>query len=243
MKIEILYPEVCNLFGDLANMRYLKLCLPQAEFIHTSLNQKPKFFDENIDLVYMGPTTENYQEKIIDIFMPYKDALKEKIDSGVHFLFVGNTLEILGNYIETPDGDRIKCLGLIDMYAEQNFKERHNSKCEGKLDNLSPILGFKTQFTDCYPANDNNALFGVVKGQGMNTECNFEGIRINNFFGTYYLGPLLIMNPDFTKYFLKSLGIQNPVLAFEEDVQAAYDFKLKEFNDYVAVKPEKYKFM
>ena len=35
MKIEILFPEFCNLFGDMSNMRYLKKCLPCAEFIET----------------------------------------------------------------------------------------------------------------------------------------------------------------------------------------------------------------
>ena len=34
--IEALYPEVCNLFGDTGNLRYLKLCLPQATFIETA---------------------------------------------------------------------------------------------------------------------------------------------------------------------------------------------------------------
>lgn len=33
MKIEILFPEYCNLFGDLGNMMYLKACMPEAEFI------------------------------------------------------------------------------------------------------------------------------------------------------------------------------------------------------------------
>lgn len=28
--IEELFPEVCNLFGDTGNMRYLKLCLLEA---------------------------------------------------------------------------------------------------------------------------------------------------------------------------------------------------------------------
>ena len=31
MKIEILFPEYCNLFGDYGNMMYLKACLPDAE--------------------------------------------------------------------------------------------------------------------------------------------------------------------------------------------------------------------
>lgn len=243
MKIEILFPEVCNLFGDLANMRYLKQCMPEATFIETPLNQIPKFLSEDVDMVYMGPTTESYQEKIIDIFMPYKNEFKAKIDSGMTFLFVSNALEILGNYIEKPNGDKIKCLGIFDLYAKQNFDQRHNSKCVGQCEDLLPILGFKTQFTTCYPSNEDNGLFKLVKGMGMNMDSKYEGIRVNNFFGTYFLGPILIGNPEFTKYFLKEAGVSNPTLIFEKDLQAAYDFKLKEFNDYVPVKPEKYKFM
>ncbi len=30
MKIEMLYPEVCNLFGDVSNIKYLKKCVPEG---------------------------------------------------------------------------------------------------------------------------------------------------------------------------------------------------------------------
>ena len=36
MTVEILYPELCNLYGDRGNMDYLKQCLP-AEFRETAL--------------------------------------------------------------------------------------------------------------------------------------------------------------------------------------------------------------
>ena len=32
MKIEVLFPEFCNLFGDAYNMVYLEKTLPEAEF-------------------------------------------------------------------------------------------------------------------------------------------------------------------------------------------------------------------
>ena len=50
MNIEILYPELCTLYGDKGNMQYLKLCLPDAEFVETTLNAKPLFLTEDIDL-------------------------------------------------------------------------------------------------------------------------------------------------------------------------------------------------
>ena len=55
MKIEILYPEFCNLNGDMGNMKYLEKCIPEAEIIETSINEKPKFIDQDdISLVYIG---------------------------------------------------------------------------------------------------------------------------------------------------------------------------------------------
>ena len=65
---------------------------------------------------------------------------------------------------------------------------------------------------------------------GLNKKCPFEGVRFRNFFGTYLLGPLLINNPPFTKYLLSRLGVENPILAFEKEVQAAYEKRLEDFK-------------
>ena len=36
----------------------------------------------------------------------------------------------------------------------------------------------------------------------MNKETNLEGIKINNFYATFLIGPLLIRNPEVLKYFV-----------------------------------------
>ncbi len=110
MKIEILFPEISNIYGDFGNIIYLKKCLPEAEFIETALNLKPAFLNENIDLVYMGSMTEKAQEKIIKQLAPYKEKIKEKIDVGTVMLFTGNSFEIFGQYIENDDGSKIEAL-------------------------------------------------------------------------------------------------------------------------------------
>ena len=58
MKIEILFPEICNLFGDMGNMKYLKKCLPNAEFVSTAFGDKPLFADEQPNLIYLAPSNE-----------------------------------------------------------------------------------------------------------------------------------------------------------------------------------------
>ena len=81
MKIEILYPEFCNLNGDMGNMKYLEKCIPEAEIIETSINEKPKFIDQDdISLVYMGTLSERSQEIAIQKLKPYTEKIKEKIE-------------------------------------------------------------------------------------------------------------------------------------------------------------------
>lgn len=65
MKIEVLYSEAANLYGDLFNIKYLEQTIPDLTVYYTGLNDRPKFADEKIDLIYMGPMMERFQEVII----------------------------------------------------------------------------------------------------------------------------------------------------------------------------------
>src|SRR5699024_2004467 len=136
MKIEILFPEFCNLYGDMYNMKYLKMCIPEAEFIETALEEEPKFVKEDVNLIYLGPMTENTQEKVIKKLLPYKERIIELIEKNVVFLFTGNALEILGKYIENEDGTRINGLGIFDVYAKRDMFHRHNSYLIGKYEDI-----------------------------------------------------------------------------------------------------------
>ena len=103
MKIEILFPEFCNLFGDTYNMIYLEKTLPDAEFIRTPIGGAVRFTEEPVDLVYMGPMTERMQERVIEKLRPLKAKIQAAIDRDTVFLFTGNALEVFGDYIENED--------------------------------------------------------------------------------------------------------------------------------------------
>ena len=68
------------------------------------------------------------------------------------------------------------------------------------------------------------------KGIGINPDTKFEGIMKNNFIGTYLIGPILILNPYFTKKILQKMNLKDIKLAFEEDVIDAYNQRLEEFK-------------
>lgn len=230
LKIEILFPEFCNLFADSQNMRYLKQCIPEATFIETSFNEEPKFVSEKINLIYLGAMTEKMQEKVIAKLKKYKSKIEELIEQNTIFLFTGNSLEVMGEYIENEDGSRIEGLGIFKVYAKRDMLHRHNSFFIGDFEGIE-IVGFKSQFTMMYGENENSYFSKVEKGIGINKDSKYEGIRKNNFLGTYLLGPILILNPEFTKKLLNKMGIEKPTLAFEKEVEEAYKQRLKEFKE------------
>ncbi len=227
MKIEILYPKLCNLYGDSSNVKYLKQTIKDSVIVETKLNEKPRFLTEKIDLVYIGSTTEKYQELIIKDLMKYKDEIKNRIEEGQFIFATGNSFEIFCNNIMDND-NKINCLGIFDCYIKRNLNKRHNSLFLGEFNNIK-IVGSKSQFTECFDLKDNHFI-KVIKGVGLNHNEEYEGIHYKNFYATYVLGPFLVLNPYFTKYLLKELGY-NGKLAFEEDVVKAYEVRLNEYLD------------
>ena len=229
MKIEVLFPEFGNLFGDNSNISYLKKCLPEVDVVETSTNSEPAFVNEDVNLIYLGPSSEKAQEIIIQKLKPYKEKIEELIEKGTVFLWTRNAIEILGKYIENEDGSTVEGLDVFDVYAKRDMMHRKNSNIIGKYEDIE-IVGFKSQFTMLYGDNSNNYFLELEAGMGINENTKLEGIKKNNFIGTYVIGPILILNPLFTKKLLKMMGVEEPKLALEKETMAAYEEKLKQFH-------------
>lgn len=230
MKIEVLFPEFGNLFGDISNISYLRKCLPDAQILETSINSTPAFVEEDVNLIYMGPMSERAQEIVIQKLLPYKAKIEELIENNVAFLFIGNSVEILGKYIENEDGSKIEGLGIFDIYAKRDMMNRKNSNVIGKFEDIE-VVGFQSQFTDIYGDNKDNHFLELEVGMGIGENSKLEGIRKNNFIGTYVIGPILILNPLFMQKLQKMMGIEEPKLALEKEVMTAYEARLKEFKE------------
>lgn len=228
MKIEILYKEVCNLYGDNYNHIYLKKCFPDAIIYETSLNETPKFVTEDISLLYLGSSNEDMQKVIINKLLPYKEKLNDMINDNKIILATGNAIEIFGKYIIDKE-EKIECLNIFDYYAKRNMEKRHNSLFLGEY-NTYKVVGHKSQFSFIYGVN-NNGFIKKLRGVGNNNDDLFEGYHYKNFFGTYLLGPFLVFNPYFVKDLKKLLNVSDTSLPFEEETFDAYKYRLKEFED------------
>jgi hypothetical protein len=232
MRIEFLYPELCNLYGDAMNVEYLCRALPEAEIIKTPLKATPAFSDGDISMVYMGSMTEGGQSLAADALRPHRERISELIDSGAVFLITGNAMELFGTRIENEDGSHVQTLGLLDLYAKRQMLRRYNSIYLGMYDEIE-IVGFKSQFSHSYSdgGETNPQLFKTLRGAGRKPGQAEEGVRINNFLATYVLGPLLILNPQFTHYLLRLMGATVRELPYEQAARASYEARLREFHD------------
>lgn len=221
MKIEILFDEVCNLFGDSWNGKYLELCLKGETIYHTTLLDKPKFLKEDIDLIYLGSMSEKIQERVIEKLMPHRARIKQLIENGCVVLMTGNAMEIMGK--EIVDGDRkIPGLDIFDLITTRNYNNRYNSLVLAKYN--TEIVGYKSQFSSS--KINEKCLFEVIKELNDSKE---EGIHVKNFFGTNLLGPILILNPYFTKELLSLVGYKKK-LPYEKQLIDAYKIRIQEYK-------------
>ena len=71
---------------------------------------------------------------------------------------------------------------------------------------------------------------GALFGQGIAGQAPGQGFRRGGLMATYLTGPLLVLNPPFTKALLHELG-EPETLAFEQAAMDAYQARLEEFRD------------
>ena len=240
MKIEVLFPEICNLYGELGNISYLQKSCADIEVVETGLNDEPIFVSEVPDLIYMGTMTEKSQLLVIEKLNCCKERIVELIEDGANFLVTGNALEVFGKEIKDVDGVTAEGLGIFDITTSRDMMNRYNSLYLGEFsDGLQPdagmmkIEGFKSQFTHSYWEDGavQTPLFITERGPGLNPQIKGEGIRVNNFMATYVIGPLLVLNPLLAKHILRMCGAKKIDVAFEEAAMESYEARVREYSN------------
>ena len=234
LTIEMLFPEIANLHGDNANIGYLAQCRPDARVIRTTLTDTPAFATGKVDLVYLGPLTEQGQLKAIDRLRPHRERIEELIAAGTSFLFTHNALEVLGGRIRNDEmGYDVTGVGVLPLESTLRMFGRYNGKVTGiAAETDQPIVGYKSQFSMVTGGESLPGFLTAERGIGRNTTTAVEGVRVGNFIGTSLIGPLLVVNPYFTKTLLAQLDPDTePELAHEALAIEAYEARLADFRD------------
>ena len=205
IKIAHLYYDLMNLYGENGNMRLFIKKLEshgiQVEISFLTVDDKIDF--NKYDFFYIGSGTESNQKIVINDLLKYKTSINKAIEDNRFFLITGNALEIFGSHIECLDSTHIETLGALSYYTKEvDFRIVGEQIYNSNLIEQQ-IIGFQNRSGAIF--NHDNFLFDVVCGTGFTPNENKEGIRKNNFYATYLIGPLLVRNPYFTEYLIKEL--------------------------------------
>lgn len=211
MKIAYLYYDFLNLYGESGNVKIIERILKENkikyQLLLLSLEDKLNF--DEYDLVYIGSGTENNQLVALNHLKKYQKDIKKYIENGKFMFVTGNSLEMFGQKI-----DKTEALEIFDFNAKKIKREMKEIYINSNLKHK--ILGFRN---GCYEIDKiDHPLF------------ENEGVHYKNFFGTQILGPILVRNPDFVKYFMDSLT--NKKLKYDLKLeQKAYDEFVHNFKE------------
>lgn len=230
MIIEVLFAEICNLYGDPQNVEYLRQTLPDAEIIHTSLDSEPFFAQERPDMIIMGSLSDSMHSFVIQKLGRYKSRIEELISDDVVFLITGSAVDVFCNTIENVTLDsKLDGIGIIPFDVKINWFDRYNGKVLAEFDDMI-ITGFRSQFSMLYGEHNGNCFVKLKRGIGINKNSDLEGYRVHNFFATQILGPIIPLNPLFCEHLISLTG-EVAQAAFKDEAMSAYSQRVKEFSD------------
>lgn len=227
IRILHLYYDIMNLYGDNGNVRFLEKALKdqkqEVEITRKTLTDTLDDLDQ-YDIIYCGSSTERRRTACLKHLLPYKDLLKKAYESDKVFLFTGNSYEMMGKTIETPEGT-LEGIGLFDFKTVEQAETRYTSDVIVTCEEIKEkSVGF---INKCSKLLDNDhPLFRIV-GKVGNTNSEQDGIHLRNFFGTQLIGPLLIKNPYFARYFIKTVFKLKGIPVYK-DIE--YPHMLKAYN-------------
>lgn len=129
MTVELLYPEIANLYGELGNIEYLQRSVPACDVRRTGLEDRPAFLDGGVDLVYMGSMTERAQSVAAARLAPFREEIRRAVEEGQAFLITGNAMELFGTGIDDTDGTHVDGLGLFPFHTTRDMLGRYKTPC------------------------------------------------------------------------------------------------------------------
>ena len=209
LKIGWLYPELMSIYGDRGNIIALeKRCNwrgIETEVIRLELGFSEAKLNE-CDILLMGGAQDKQQETVAKDLFKKADVLKSLIEHGVPGLYICGAYQFLGNYYEEANGEKIKGLGIFDLYTKNpgEGSKRLTGNIAFECSTLkSRLIGFENHGGRTYLGKNIKPFGKIIRGYGNNGEDNTEGALYKNSFGTYSHGPILPKNPKLTDYLIE----------------------------------------
>ncbi|MCB8817019.1 type 1 glutamine amidotransferase [Desulfosporosinus shakirovi] len=219
MKLAIchLYPDLLDLYGDRGNILTLAARCRwrgiEPVIQKASLGEDLDFM--GMDILFIGGGSDREQGLLVQDLMRRENELRKAIENGLVVLSICGGYQMLGNYYQMANGERINGLGILDVWTIAGAKrlignvvvELDEKGSRGNSNKYRTMVGFENHSGKTYLGEGISPLGRVLFGHGNNGEDSGEGVRYLNVFGTYLHGPLLPKNPHLADLLLE-LAIQ-----------------------------------
>lgn len=206
IKIAHLYYDLMNLYGENGNVRVLIKHLENQNLkvITHFLTIDDKIDFSKYDIYYIGCGSEENFKLVLQDLKKYKTEIDKAIQSKKFIIATGNALNLFGKYYINLNGNENICLDILDYDSEQTDFRIVGEQVFSFSSIKDKLIGFQNRDSVLRNINETH-LFEVNDGTGYLPKSNYEGIRKNNFYGTYLLGPIFARNPHFTEYIVKEI--------------------------------------
>lgn len=215
IKICWLYSRDMSIYGDRGNIICLKkrtewrgkIAIVEEYNIGDS-----KFRFDEVDLFFFGGGQDLQQLEVAeDLKNVGKKIKKQIIDDKSVMLSICGGMQLMCNYYETSNKERIEGTGLFDAYTvggERRFIG--NVLVESELeDGKNKLVGFENHSGRTWANWQNLKPLGkVLFGNGNNGQDGTEGVVYKNAIGSYLHGSLLPKNPWLADWLLDKAFIR-----------------------------------
>ncbi len=208
LRLVHLFPELLNLYADQGNLAVLatraKLRGIEIEIAAIKLGMAINF--DEADLILLGGGSDREQAIVGRELLNYRQDLVNAVEAGLPVLAVCGGYQLLGEYYELPNGERVTGLHVIDLITRAGqdrlignivIKWNENSESDPKT-----VVGFENH--GGRTMHDYLPLGTIVKGFGNNGLDQKEGVQYKGVMGTYIHGPLLPKNPHLADHLIKN---------------------------------------
>jgi lipid II isoglutaminyl synthase (glutamine-hydrolysing) len=199
LRIMWLYPDHMNIYADRGNIAVLdRRCAWRGiGFSVTGVGPGEAIDPHAHDLLYIGGGQDRDQVLVARDLETKREAITSALEAGAAMLAVCGGYQLLGEFYELEDGERLPGLGLVDLRTvrEPGARLIGNVVIESDLgDGPEQIAGFENHGGRTYLGEEETPLGRVVSGFGNNGRDGAEGVRRGSLIGTYLHGPLLPKN-------------------------------------------------
>lgn len=225
IRLAHLYPKMLNIYGDLGNVLTIKKRCEWRDIEITIDEIEIGDPMSEHDMYFIGGGQDMQQIAVAKELQKNKAFLQNEQNLNAVFLAICGGYQLLGNYYQPHDGERLEGIGLLDVYTVAG-SNRFIGNVTSEVDYLKKktLVGFENHSGLTYLNGKTKPISHVIIGKGNNGKDKTEGARYKNVFGTYLHGSFLPKNPHFADYLIglalqKKYGVEMELESLDDSLE------------------------